>query len=521
VSYASRTEADATGSGLGPVATDFRSPGPLSTRFLNSVSPIVIVMGPVGSAKSSTAFMKAFENVRRQPRNLQTGFKEIKTTVVVDTYKNLHNKVLVTFADIIPRNCPFAKWIGGKGEDVEVKFWWHDDEGQQYFMWWHFLAVGDRNIESITGGLLTTDVYLYECDKLPIDVVNEFYKRLLRWPDANNFAEGEYIQSQLYGEMNAPNDTHPLYRRLAYGAKATDEFIIYPSGLSPDAENLENLMKRSPTFYEDQMAGMDDPDMIARMIENRVGYSHAGKPVYRDYAHDLHCAKREMKPSSDLPLILCVDGGGQAAAAVLEPTKFGHLNILHEIVTPDGEFTDATTFGERCAREIGLKFPGRAVIGVCDPANTLRSATAQDAQSWIRLFIKASKIFCVPAPTNRTGMKSPNGATPDTRIGSVRKLLRRLVDGRPALMVNASCVYVREGFTSGYSLKKIRSIDGVTYRDEPTKNIYSHIHDAIQYGCLFFLNGGEMMQEAMRQSVQVHNPAAFHGQSGPKIIARN
>jgi hypothetical protein len=52
---------------------------------------------------------------------------------------------------------------------------------------------------------------------------------------------------------------------------------------------------------------------------------------------------------------------------------------------------------------------------------------------------------------------------------------------------------LREGFLGGYHFRKFRSTDkaaSTKYAESPDKNEYSHIHDALQYGCLLLRSSG-------------------------------
>ncbi len=497
--------------GLGPVLRDgWSCPGPKNLEYLMSEKPIVLAMGPVGCAKTSTAYFKGMVNTKRQPVRYSTGRKECKITVVCDTYKTVHNKALDSFRDLIPPDAPGVEYKGGKGEDVTVTYLWGDKKCQ-YKTVWHFVAVGDKSIEAMIAGLRTTCVHLYEPDHLPEKVVDGFAQRLGRWPNIKDLPdEGRGMFTQLWGDFNAPNDTNELYRRLALKTNLnTDHFIEFPSGFSPDAENLKNLPKPEGGYYKYLASTMRDPLEIKRKIENLVGYSRSGKPVYGDYVDDLHTASRLMTGDGTLPLIIGVDGGGSAAAVVLEPTLSGNLNVLDEIVTEAGDFTDAASFGERVAALLAMKYPGRAAIAVIDPAASNRSGGREsngDMTRWIMTFQTHAKIKVLPGYSNNL----------DPRIKAVRRLLNELNVGVPRLQINNHCMTVREGFQSGYKIKEYKGADGTRYGEKPDKGHFSHVHDALQYGCMFFIHSPERLHDAVRMASKSH--FGSHSNSAPKIL---
>jgi hypothetical protein len=84
---------------------------------------------------------------------------------------------------------------------------------------------------------------------------------------------------------------------------------------------------------------------------------------------------------------------------------------------------------------------------------------------------------CMPAPGN-------NSYTP--RRDAVIKLLKRMggfiVDNSPLPNGERRCPVLTKGFNGGYQFARVRSADGgEIYHYEPLKNIYSHVHDALQY----------------------------------------
>jgi hypothetical protein len=74
------------------------------------------------------------------------------------------------------------------------------------------------------------------------------------------------------------------------------------------------------------------------------------------------------------------------------------------------------------------------------------------------------------------------------RREAVAKYLTRLVDGKPALVVDPSCDMIRRGFNGRYQYRRLQVVGEERYKDVPDKNDYSHLHDALQYACLHSQN---------------------------------
>jgi hypothetical protein len=62
-----------------------------------------------------------------------------------------------------------------------------------------------------------------------------------------------------------------------------------------------------------------------------------------------------------------------------------------------------------------------------------------------------------------------------------------MVDGKPAFLIDRRCQQLIKGFEGGYQYKRME-VSGERYADKPDKNMYSHIHDALQY---MMLGAGE------------------------------
>jgi hypothetical protein len=65
--------------------------------------------------------------------------------------------------------------------------------------------------------------------------------------------------------------------------------------------------------------------------------------------------------------------------------------------------------------------------------------------------------------------------------------LTKMVEGKPAFLVDRRCSMLIKGFEGGYSYKRME-VSGERYADKPDKNMFSHIHDSLQY---MMLGAGE------------------------------
>jgi hypothetical protein len=62
-----------------------------------------------------------------------------------------------------------------------------------------------------------------------------------------------------------------------------------------------------------------------------------------------------------------------------------------------------------------------------------------------------------------------------------------MIEGKAAFMIDRRCPILIKGFEGGYAYKRME-VSGERYADKPDKNMFSHVHDALQY---LMLGAGE------------------------------
>ena len=67
------------------------------------------------------------------------------------------------------------------------------------------------------------------------------------------------------------------------------------------------------------------------------------------------------------------------------------------------------------------------------------------------------------------------------RRGAVAWFLSKLSGGQPMFLLDSDCHQLRKGFNGGYKYRRIQVIGEERFTEEPSKNMYSHPHDALQY----------------------------------------
>jgi hypothetical protein len=150
----------------------------------------------------------------------------------------------------------------------------------------------------------------------------------------------------------------------------------------------------------------------------------------------------------------------------------GQLLILKEYVS---ENMGIRTFAESVVMPGLLKdFPYCKVeSSVGDPAGNARDQIHEE-------------MSCI-GELNSLGIVTTAARTNDLepRLGAVRFFLNRMVDGKPALLLDKkNCPTLFKGFVKKYVYARVAVAGEERYKDKPTKNMASHPMDALGYGCL-------------------------------------
>lgn len=447
---------------------------------------LVGVMGPFGSGKTSACPIKGHYLTQLQVPMLSDGVRRSKGYVIRDTYRNLWDKTIPSWKDVFP-DCKGWPFKGAKGGPATHVISWVQPNGDRCEMIVEFRAIGDQSYEEFAKGLYATWIWLNEGDSTPEAAIGPLLGRLGRYPQPHEIPEGAAkAPVALMFDFNAPLHTNWTVKRCMVNPKPLDRVYVQPSGFSPDAENMDALRKIRPDYYEHMALGMQDWE-IARFIKNMPGYSRSGKPVYTDYARDLHVLEIGRPPRRGARIIFGGDAGSTPAGVFLELMPNGSLHPFAELVTEPGELDEADSFGKRCAATAAQLAPGSPVVAALDPSSWAHQSGVKGGISWALTFAKHSGFALWRPPTN----------DPLIRIAAVKYYLTHTAEGRALLQMNPEGLdTIIEGFVTGYKIKKLMGHDG-EYHDKPDKGHFSHVHDGFQYGCMLARAGHEVMDQVI------------------------
>lgn len=438
----------------------FAAPGPVSDAFLRDRSYVAAIMGPIGSAKTSTCLMKILAHAVEQPP-APDGVRYSRFAVLRDTYRRMGATTLKSWHKRVPRT--FGKFSDGGMNAPSVHHLRFKAGAGVVDCEVIFAAVGDNDVEDFCRGFELTGAYINEADLMAADLLEHLPGRCGRYPDNTM---GGCRWRGVWMDLNAPDTESWIYRDFVDTPRDGYRLFVQPSGLLPTAENVDNL---PPGYYEREARGKADW-WVRRFVRNEWGYSRDGKPVYPEFNDTLHVAREPLAPVPGVALVIGADAGLTPAAVIVQVTPAGQVRILDELVWEGGAVAFAGALN-RLLQQRGYA-EGFELLGVCDPAAGARAST--DERTWLDVVRAHTRIRWAAAPTNALA----------ARLEAVRAPLARLIDGEPGFLLSPRCTVIRKGFNSGYRYRRIQAPGGGRYSEEPEKNAYSHPHDALQYAAL-------------------------------------
>lgn len=283
-------------------------------------------------------------------------------------------------------------------------------------------------------------------------------------------------------------------------------FYVQPSGMkealdkngnvldyakNTGAENAKNMLE---SYYPNLIRGKTK-SWIDVYVMNRLGTIQEGKPVYPMFNVETHVATEEIPIADGIPLYIGIDFGLTPAAVFGQKVR-GRWLIQSEIVAID---MGIVRFAEMLRQEIATRFGNLDVHIFGDPAGDFRAQTDESTPFQI---LRGAGLRAQPTHSNSV----------DLRLESVSSNLNKMVDGKPAFLIDRRCPTLIKGFEGGYSYKRLQ-VSGERFDDKPEKNMYSHIHDALQY---LMLGAGEG-----RQLISGQKPLrAFNAKKEYDVFAR-
>ena len=466
------------------------------------------VRGPVGSGKSVGCCVEVFRRALSQQKN-ENGLRRSRWAIIRNTNPQLRTTTIKTWLDWFPEEdwgkfrweVPYTHHIKKGDIDLEVIF----------------LALDRPEDVKKLLSLELTGVWINEAREISKSIIDACTMRVGRFP---SMREGGPSWSGVIADTNAPEEDHwwpimsgevpipdHIHREQALMLRKPDNWSFYtqPSGMvetksdgeltgyepNPKAENQKNMLK---SYYTNLIRGKTK-SWIDVYVMNQLGMIQEGKPVYPEFVKDTHVADEPIPTADGIPLYVGLDFGLTPAAVFGQKVR-GRWLILSEIVAID---MGIVRFAEVLRQEIATKYGHLDVHIYGDPAGDFRAQTDESTPFQI---LRGAGLRATPTHSNSV----------DLRLEAVRASLTKMAEGKPAFLIDPRCLTIIKGFEGGYAYRRMQ-VSGERFDDKPDKNMFSHIHDALQY---LMLGAGEGRQLISGQKPMV----AFNARKDFDVFTR-
>jgi hypothetical protein len=443
------------------------------------------IRGPVGSGKSVGCCVEVFRRSLQQDKG-PDGIRKSRWAIIRNTNPQLRTTTIKTWLDWFPEtewgkftwSVPYTHHIKRGEIDLEVIF----------------LALDRPEDVKKLLSLELTGIWINEAREIPKSIIDACTMRVGRFP---SMKDGGPSWTGVIADTNAPEEDHwwPIMsgevpipdhipREQAKMLVKPDnwEFFTQPAGMkekknqdgelvdyepNEKAENQQHMLK---SYYPNLIRGKTK-SWIDVYVMNRLGSIQDGKPIYPMFASEVHVADEEVAIAANLPVYVGLDFGLTPAATIGQKVR-GRWLIQQEIVAVD---MGIVRFAEVLRQELATRFSAASeVIIYGDPAGDFRAQTDESTPFHI---LRGAGLRAFPAPSNSV----------DLRLEAVSSQLTKMIEGKSAFLIDRRCQQLIKGFEGGYQYRRME-VSGERYSDKPDKNMFSHIHDALQY---MMLGAGE------------------------------
>jgi hypothetical protein len=455
------------------------TPAPMVGEFIKDFIPSELfysfIVGPFGSAKTTGSLMKIPYMASLQAPSPIDGIRRTRCVVVRNTAPQLADTTLKSW------NIWFKDGTAGEWKATTKTFVLRFGDVECEVL---FRALDTADDVSKVLSLEVTFAMLDEFVQINTEIREGLSGRCGRYPPK---IEGGATNFGMWGASNPGEEDTDWHNLLIENKPTNVNYFHQPSGLSPEAENLENL----PNGYYKNLAIGKSDSWIKQFIEAQWGYSVAGKPVVPTFNRDLHVSKTKLLPNQYKQLVIGYDPGLTGTALIFgQEDSFGRLLIIDEIILA-GYGTERMC-NDKLIPLLNAKYRGFEVIIAPDPACQSRAQTNETSVMDILKQQKFKKYWDVKVgPTNFIA----------PRLAAIEHFTTRLTEKGPAFLIDPSCRNIIKALSSGWRYEKTKNGNE---KEQPEKNASSHPGDATTYLCQYFQGGAA--KSSRRSQSQVFVP---------------
>jgi hypothetical protein len=437
------------------------------------------IRGPVGSGKTSACIMELLRRAGQQEPG-PDGLRRTKGAIVRNTLGQLKSTCLESIRTLLGPVMTYRV----SDHTVQIR------AGDIHADWLLLPLDTPENVQRLLS-LELTYAWVSEFREIEPQIVMDVYSRCGRYPSP------AIVNPTWYGvimETNSFSQDSPWNDRLELDLTEGWDYFVQPSGLSPEAENIDHLV---PTYYED-MVRNNTEEWIAQYVENKITPSLSGQAVYKSsWADDFHIAKDRLKPQRGLPLIVGCDFARWPAAVICQLDLRGGLKVFQEL---EMENTGVEKFmNEKLIPTLmnDERFRGFSSYIIGDPSGIARGEIGEES---VFDMIKRLGLPAMPAMTNKI--------TP--RLRAVEKFLLGQRGGEAALLVDPyGCPLLIRGFRSEYRFRNKKGSGMSESKPDKDNRPFADLHDALQYACLG--TAGNMIGRVMQPTRDSKPPPPISG----------
>jgi len=436
------------------VNLDYKPP-PTIEKFLISQALVRFLVGPLGSGKSMGCIMELLRRCSTQAPH--GGVRYTRGALIRNTLQQLRQTVL---SDITTYLGPLVHYYV---TDSTIQIRSQLPDGTHLHSDWIMIPLDTKEDVRRLLSLQLTFAWINEIREVPIEVVSGVIGRLGRYPSRLMGGPSWY---GLIADTNPWDTDSPYHERLVLAPTKGWELFHQPSGLSPLAENIENL----PPGYYETLSGDRDEGWVQVHVESEWGTSNAGQAVFRRSFHaETHVKDMRVMVNPNRPLMVSLDFGRTPCALISQVDNYGRMLVFKEVVTEGMGLLQMLQ--EHLKPTLGAEpFSNSRVFIVGDPAGAQKSQITEETAFDT---LKSEGFMAYPAATNNI----------EPRLLAVERLFRTTLMGEPAIQIcRDGCPTLIQALGNRYRYRRKR--DG-QFEDIPEKlHPWSDVCDALQYGAL-------------------------------------
>lgn len=414
-----------------------------------------IVMGPVGSGKTTGVLMELLRRSIEQ-RQGPDGLRRTRWAIVRQTLSQLKMTIL---SDLLTWFRPVATY---KVSEQLVTLRFHDVEVEIYL-----IPLEEEKDQQRLLSMQLTGAVVNECIEISPDFISAIAGRVGRYPSKAN---GGPSWHGIICDTNCPVIGSDWWKLFEEDRPHDWRVFHQPSGLAPNAENVENL----PPGYYARLVQNPNTAWVQRYVLSEYGEDPSGSAVFRaSFKRSFHTID-ELEPITGFPILVGQDFGRSPCSLLCQPDHLGRLLVLEEVIAED---IGLETHVARALKPAlySERYMGRMFAAVGDPSGTSKGNMLEENSFDV---LRRLGIPAFPAPTNNI----------DPRLGAVEALFMQQRDGGAAILIDRTrCPMLVRALNGAYRYTKTK--DGRAKPLPEKSHPWSDLADCLQYVCLTYNSG--------------------------------